>query len=105
MKTKFLQYGLCLLLLGCMMECDDYEQKIIEKNIYVDRVSLSLFVGESIQLTASPTDGTFQYQWSSEDPTVATVTSNGLVEAISEGFANIVVSSGDIVKKIAVEVD
>jgi hypothetical protein len=100
MKTKFLKYGLCILLSGYMAGCDNYEQKIIEKNIYVDRQSLSLFVGQTVQLTASPTDGTYQYQWSSEDLTVATVTSNGLVEVLSEGFTNIVVSNGDLSTKV-----
>ncbi len=100
MKTEFLKYGLSILLLGYISGCDNYEQKIIEKNIYVDRQSLSLFIGQTVQLTASPTDGTYQYQWSSEDASVATVTSNGLVEVISEGFTNIVVSSGDLFTKV-----
>ncbi|RNC63827.1 Ig-like domain-containing protein [Proteiniphilum sp. X52] len=100
MKTEFLKYGLSILLLGYISGCDHYEQKIIEKHIYVDRQSLSLFIGQTVQLTASPTDGTYQYQWSSEDPSVATVTSNGLVEVISEGFTNIVVSSGDLFTKV-----
>jgi Carbohydrate binding module (family 6)./Bacterial Ig-like domain (group 2). len=83
-----------------MAGCDDYGQKEIEENIYVNRSELSLFVGETVQLTASPTDGIYQYAWSSEDPAVATVSSNGLVEVIGEGFTNIVVSSGDLSTKV-----
>ncbi|HBG40917.1 MAG TPA: beta-glucanase/beta-glucan synthetase [Porphyromonadaceae bacterium] len=100
MKIKILKYSIGLLFLGYFAGCDDYENKEIAKNIYVDQSSLSLFVGETIQLTASPTDGTYQYQWSSEDSEVATVTSGGLVEAIKEGSTNIIVKSGDVVTKV-----
>lgn len=100
MKTKFLKYGLCFLLICYVAGCDDYAQKTIEENIYVNQPELSLFVGETVQLTASPTDGTYQYTWSSEDPAVASVSSNGVVEVISEGFTNIVVSSGNLSTKI-----
>jgi len=100
MKTKFLKYSLCFLLIGYVAGCDDYEQKVIEENIYVNRAELSLFVGETIQLTASPTDGTYQYTWSSEDPTVATVSSTGLVEVVGEGSTNIIVSSGNLSTKV-----
>lgn len=100
MKTKFLKYSLCFLLISYGTGCDDYKQKVIEENIYVNRAELSLFVGETIQLTASPTDGTYQYSWSSEDPTVATVSSNGLVEVVGEGFTNIVVRGGDLSTKV-----
>ncbi len=102
MKKEFIKYGLCILLMGFMAGCDDYAQKEIQNYIYVDRTSLSLFVGQSLQLTASPTDGTYQYQWLSEDTKVATVTSNGLVEAIGEGSTNIVVRDGDLVTKVPV---
>lgn len=100
MKTEFLKYGLYILLLGYILGCDDYEQKIIERKIYVDKPALSLFVGQTVQLHASPADGTYQYHWSSEDPSVATVTSSGLVEVIGEGFTNIVVSNGDLFTKV-----
>lgn len=100
MKTKFLKYSLCFLLISYGAGCDDYKQKVIEENIYVNRAELSLFVGETIQLTASPTDGTYQYSWSSEDPTVASVSSNGLVEVVGEGFTNIVVRGGELSTKV-----
>ena len=75
--------------------CDKYEVKDVPRNIYVDKESLSLFVGEQIQLTASPTDGTYSYQWTSEDPAVATVSNSGLVEIVGAGSTNIVVTGGD----------
>jgi Carbohydrate binding module (family 6)./Bacterial Ig-like domain (group 2). len=100
MKAKLVKTGLWLLLFGCMTGCDDYDKTYEEKSIYVNRQSLSMFVGEQVQLTASPTEET--YSWLSEDPAVATVTSNGLVEAVGEGSTNIITSSGDINTKVSV---
>ncbi|GGG77516.1 hypothetical protein GCM10007415_06820 [Parapedobacter pyrenivorans] len=94
MKNKFNYLALGILLSLCTMGCDDYEVKDIPKNIYVDKASLSLFVGEQMQLKVSPTDGTYNYQWTSEDPAIATVSSSGLVQAISSGFTNVIVTGG-----------
>lgn len=79
--------------------CDDYERTGVEESIYINKSSLSMFVGDQNQLTVSPTGGT--YNWESEDPSVATVT-NGLVEAVGEGTTNIVASNGTIQTKVSV---
>ncbi|HHU27228.1 MAG TPA: carbohydrate-binding protein [Bacteroidales bacterium] len=100
MKKKYLLYPLGLLFIAMIAGCDDYAQKPIQENIYVNQKELDLFVGETVQLTASPTDGTYTYTWSSDNPEVATVTSNGLVEAVGEGFANIIVKSGELSTKV-----
>ena len=89
---SFLSLG-CLLTF-CFAGCDKYEVKEVPKSIYVDKELVSLFVGEQVQLTASPTDGTYNYQWSSEDPTVATVSGSGLVELVGPGTTNIIVTGG-----------
>ena len=96
MKTKYLKYSLGLLLIAFLVGCDDYAEKTIPENIYVNQMDLKLFVGESVQLTASPTDGTRQYTWSSDNTEVATVSSNGLVDVVGEGYANIIVKSGEL---------
>jgi len=98
MNAEFVKISLWLLLLGGVSGCYNYDKIEEEKSIYVNRQSLSLFVGDEIQLTASPTEET--YNWSSEDPDVATVTSSGLVKAVSEGATNIVVSSGEVVTEV-----
>ncbi|WP_298645674.1 carbohydrate-binding protein [uncultured Proteiniphilum sp.] len=98
MKAKFVKISLWFLFLGCVTGCYHYDRIEEETNIYVNRQSLSLFVDEQIQLSASPTEGI--YEWSSEDPQVATVTSGGLVKVVGEGSTNIVVSSGTLSTKV-----
>ncbi|MDR3309038.1 MAG: carbohydrate-binding protein [Tannerella sp.] len=104
MKTNILitlQRLSCLLLLGCSLTgCGDKYDKEIEKNFYVNKTALSLYYGDKVQMTASPASGTFG--WTSEDPTVATVTASGLVEAVGVGTTNILISMDDILKEIPV---
>lgn len=82
--------------------CINYDRSDVIKSIFVNHQSLSLFVGEQMQLTASPTDGTYQYKWTSEDPAIATVSGDGLVAAVAEGATNIIVSSGDVSTRVPI---
>ena len=102
MKAKFVKISLWGLFLGWVTGCYNYEGIDVEKSIYVNRQSLSMFIGEQVRLTASPTEGT--YSWSSEDERVATVTPEGLVEAASEGSTHIIVSSGNLFTRVPLTV-
>jgi len=94
-KINSIIAGLCLLLVGCLTGCDNYERKgIVTPEITVNEHSLSLFVGETIELKASPADLTFT--WMSEDTEVATVDNKGLVTAVGDGNTFIVASSGNM---------
>lgn len=99
-KTKLLIYGFALLLFANIMGCDDYQRTEVEDNIFVNMSSLTPFVGDEIQLVASPTDGTYNYTWSSENSEVATVNNSGLVNVLSEGFTTIIVRGGNLETKI-----
>ncbi len=101
MKEKLRESGLWFLMLGCLWGCDDYNRTAVEESFYVNRSSLSMFVGEQVQLTASPTEAT--YRWATEDPAVALIT-DGLVEAAGEGATNIVADNGVVQIKVAVTV-
>ena len=102
MKKQIFKYGLGLLLLSSLSSCDEFIRTEVVKEIYVNKSIINDFVGAEIQLIASPTDGTYQYQWTSEDPTVASVTADGKVKLLKEGFTNIVVSSGAITEKVEI---
>jgi hypothetical protein len=102
MKTTIITTGVCLLLFGCITGCDNYQRLTdATPGITVNSKSLTLFVNDTVQLKASPTDLTFS--WESEDSEIAVVNASGLVEAVGEGSTNIVVSSDDILSKVAVK--
>lgn len=82
--------------------CEENLRSEVEKTFFVNRSSLVMFVGDEIQLTASPVDGTYQYKWSSEDPKVVTVNNQGLVTAVGDGTTFIVVEAGELSNKIEV---
>jgi hypothetical protein len=100
MKIEIIKSLCFLMLAGFLAGCNDIKPYDIEKGIYVNKTSVNLFVGESAQLTASPVGSSFD--WNSEDPTVATVSKSGLVEAVSAGSTNIVALLGNASTKIAV---
>ncbi len=82
--------------------CHEYAEKHIEQGIYVNRSSLSMFVGEEVQLTASPVDGE-GFQWTSNDEEVATV-SNGKVTALKRGNTDIIATRGQAHFRVPVTV-
>ncbi len=92
-----------LFLIGCISGCETYERPDAEQFIYVNQQSLNLLIGEQVQLKASPTEIT--YGWKSENLTVATVNSFGLVEAVGEGSTNIITFHGDIQTKVPITVN
>jgi hypothetical protein len=97
MKVKML----ILILLGCFSGCDDYRRaNEPTPEITVNSKSLTLFVGETHQLTASPAGNVFA--WSSDDPEVAAVTPDGLVTAAGEGSTTIAVRSGEAIFRVSV---
>lgn len=101
MKEKRVKSILLILLLGLIWGCDEYNRTGVEESIFVDKSSLSMFVGDQFQLTASPTESTFN--WTSEDPNVASV-KNGLVEAVGEGSTNIIATDGIAETRVSVNV-
>jgi len=98
MKKIIIHFFSIILLLESMLGCAEYERTGVEKSIYVNKTSLSMFVGEQIQLIANPTEGT--YEWISEDPSIASVTDNGLVKAVGEGQTVIIASSEGIQARV-----
>ena len=100
MKINPIIVGLSLLLIGCLVGCDDYERKgIVTPQITVNAHSLNLFVNETAELKASPEGLTVS--WTSEDTEVATV-NNGVVTAVGAGNTFIVARSGNMSCRIPV---
>ena len=98
--------NLCMAMCGLtgFFGCSEVEIKHdYEHMIYVNESSLELFCGDTRQLTASPTDGTFN--WMSEDPEVAEVDPHGMVTAKNEGNTRIVVTQGEYKEYVEVKVE
>ena len=93
MKSSYIFWGLCFLLLG-ITGCDNYAKKDIKYDATTNVKSLNMFVDETYQLKASPAD--LQFTWTSSDETVAKVSSTGLVTAVGRGSANIIATAGDL---------
>jgi hypothetical protein len=55
----------------------------------LDTKTLDLYYGDKYQVTASPSSGRSSIQWASEDPSVATVSADGLIEAVNVGVTNV----------------
>jgi hypothetical protein len=93
-----------ILAAGCFLSgCDNEIKKDApEKYIYVNKSSLNVFFGDKVQLKANPAGEIFE--WSSVDPAIATVTSDGLVEAVGLGSTEIIVSQGTSRTEIPVNV-
>ena len=102
MNNNILEYSVVLLLAFLTVGCNKYERTEVVPQIYANKSVINGFIGLEVQLTASPTDGTYAFQWTSEDPEVATVNSTGLVKLVSEGSTNIILSAGNIRHKIPV---
>jgi hypothetical protein len=86
-----------------LSNCTEAQVQEVERNIFVDYASLSLFVGEEVKITASPTGETFS--WSSDDVAVATVSVSGEIRATGAGETNIIVSYGNVQRIIPVAVE
>jgi hypothetical protein len=103
-KYRFFGYSFIVLLFSTLFlwSCDEYDRRSVENDFFVNHASLSMFVGDKVQLVASPTGVTNKYKWESADPLIASVSNDGLVESLAEGETMIMVSSGDLSIQIPV---
>lgn len=83
-----------------VVSCDSYDRTEVEPTVTVDHNKVTLFVGESQALKASP--ATLSFTWEAVNPDIATVTPDGVVTGVSEGAASVVAKAGDV--SFAVEV-
>lgn len=75
-----------------VMPMEFYSASGTETSITLSETSLALTVGGTQTLVATTTPSGATITWSSDDETIATVTSGGVVEAIAEGTCTITAS-------------
>ena len=84
------------LLLGvasCQTDCPD----VSPTNISIEPKSITMHVGDTqaLQVSYEPKDVTFPISYESQSPEIATVTEQGVVQAVKEGQTSIIVHIGD----------
>jgi hypothetical protein len=103
MKTgNYLRIFFTVLLISVIGGCTEYPAYELTNQMYVNENSLSMYVGDEVQLTASPADVNFR--WSSDNEAVVTVSQTGKITAVSEGLATITVASDEDETKVDVRV-
>lgn len=98
LSNIILIFGLCIPFLFSCDNDDNGEVNIPVESVTLSTSSLMLNVGETFQLTATlfPENATNQVvTWESSNETVATVSNNGLVTAITVGNVTVTAESGD----------
>lgn len=98
-RASFIFIGLLIL-----VACSDGPERDVEYTIYVTHPTIEMIEGEELQVTASPT--TQSFTWETTDASVATVSSTGLVSAISDGTCLVnITSSEGLSRSIPVDVE
>jgi uncharacterized protein YjdB len=77
--------------IGVISGCTKYPQYEITNPPFVNKTSLNMYVGDEIQITASPVDKVFK--WSSEDEAIVRVSQTGVLTAVGEGLTTVTVAS------------
>lgn len=77
--------------------CGGEEKEIKVQSIAISQPSAELEIGETLTLKASisPSNASYDIEWISTVPTIAAVSSSGLVSALSEGKTTVFASAGD----------
>jgi len=101
MKKVFLFALAALSLVACKKETSEDPASV---TITLSESSVTLKVNETKQLTATVTPAETALTWSSDAPTVASVSATGLVVAIAEGSTYIRVKAGSVEKYCMVTV-
>lgn len=108
MKSKIILIGclaMALIFAGCKDE-DYFVEKIKLESIALTPATISLTAGYTQQLTAStePANTGIVLEWSSENPTIASVSGEGLVTAVREGVTTVKATGGGVSASVKVSV-
>lgn len=92
--------SMSLLMGGCISSCSDETSSVEVSEIQISQSSVDVVRGNSIQLTATvlPENASdYIIEWTSSDPSIATVSQDGLVEGIAIGNTSVSASvNGEI---------
>ncbi|MDR1681739.1 MAG: Ig-like domain-containing protein [Prevotellaceae bacterium] len=97
----------CLLALTVLLAACEKDPSMTD--ITIDRTSLSLLLGDNAQITVQPVPvdanvDVREFEWSSDNEAIATVTRFGIVHTVEEGTCNITVKHGSFSKSVPVTI-
>ncbi|MDR1632544.1 MAG: Ig-like domain-containing protein [Dysgonamonadaceae bacterium] len=107
MKQKIIIFISICIFGGCMAGCVDEMKTAGLTGISFTTDTIRINAGDRIHAIAMPIPwnaSEFEFTWTSENPEIASVTSDGNVEGKSGGVTNLVASYGSIQKKLPVSV-
>ncbi|MDR1938289.1 MAG: Ig-like domain-containing protein [Tannerellaceae bacterium] len=109
MKTTYLFKSFCILALGLSLAgCEEkFGEGVTLTDIQLESESTRVLVGNIVKFNAYPvpwdcTD--YEFTWETANPSVATVSPSGRIDAVDLGTTRITVSQGSIKKEFSVEV-
>ena len=97
MRKHFLFHLLTAVVTLLLAGCSEKEKEILVESIALSQPSAEMEIGETLTLkaTVSPSNASYDgLNWTSTNPKVASVSTSGLVMAISEGNTTITVMAG-----------
>jgi hypothetical protein len=100
-KSNYFSILCAVLLTSLMSGCAEYPAYETPEQLFVNKSSLNMYVGDETLITVSPADG--KYTWSSDNESVVKVSQTGLVTATGEGIAVLSVKSENSETKIDVK--
>jgi hypothetical protein len=105
--TNFIKYPFLLLFACIFCTCENKEDSLTGIYLDTDQRSIQIKVGEKIQIRAYSIPFELKlnetnFNWSSANSSIATVSAIGLAEGVAEGTTKIIVDKGDVSATIAV---
>ena len=107
MRKHFLFHLLTVVVTLLLAGCSEKEKEILVESIALSQPSAEMELGETLTLkaTVSPSNASYDgITWTSTNPKVASVTTSGLVTALSEGNTTITVMAGGRTASCAITV-
>lgn len=107
MRKHFLFHLLTVVVTLLLAGCSEKEKEILVESIALSQPSAEMEIGETLTLkaTVSPSNASYDgLNWTSTNPKVASVSTSGLVTALSEGNTIITVMAGGKTASCAITV-
>lgn len=97
MKSYISLLSSVLFVAFAVLSCNQPEPEVLVTDVSINQASAEIIIGETLQLNATVTPSNasqIEVNWASSAPSVAKVSNQGLVTALSEGTTVITATAG-----------